>query len=82
MWSNEKDLTIDEVQLLNMVCAKGLRPADNPPDMALVIHARMMYEAARQNHPWEGLEQTARRVWIRAYQRQIKKAWGPFEILP
>lgn len=82
MWSNEQPLTLDETHLLNMMCAKGLRPADNPPDMALVIHAKMMYEAAGRNFPWEECSQPTKNAWVNAYQRQLKKAWGPFEILP
>lgn len=82
MWTNEQPLTLHEVHILNMVCAKGLRPADDPPDQALVIHAKQMYIAAGRNYPWEELSQHIKCEWVKAYQRQLRKAWGPFEILP
>lgn len=79
MWTNEQPMTVDEMQKLNMVLAKGLRPAENPEDQALIIHAKCMYLAYGRNYPWEGLSQKTKNAWVNHYQRELKKAWGPFD---
>lgn len=82
MWTNEVPLTINDMHHLNMVCAKGLRPAANPPDQALVINAMHLYRAMGRNFPWEEMSQMTRNKWVNAYQRELRRSWGPFEIVP
>lgn len=82
MWTNEQPMSLDDMHHLNMVLAKGLRPADNPQDQALVINAMHLYRAMGRNFPWEDMSQTTKQKWINAYQRELKRSWGPFEIVP